>query len=416
MTARRAVEVVTFGCRLNGVESDAMQTQAQAAGWDGLTIVNTCTVTAEAARQARQTIRRLRREAPDRRLVVTGCASETDSAGFAAMPEVDAVIPNARKTAADTWRREGSAVQGAPATALPRTRGFVEVQNGCDHRCTFCIIPFGRGASRSKSVAEVVDRVRTERDRGAGEVVLTGVDVTAFGNDLAGRPTLGTLVQAVLAQVPDLPRLRLSSLDCIEADPALLEALPESRLMPHLHLSVQAGSDLILTRMKRRHRRADVMAFCDHVRSLRPDMAFGADIIAGFPTETDAMFGDTLDLIARCGFSYLHAFPFSARPGTPAARMPPVRGEVVKARAARLRDAGQSQLQRHLEGQRDRVLTVLAEHGDKGHAEDFTLVRLPPGTRPGTILRVRAEAHDGRSLSGSPVMAGLKTLETIRAE
>ncbi len=359
----RGVEVVTFGCRLNGVESEAMHRLASAAGHRNLTIVNTCAVTAEAVRQGRQAIRRLKRDRPEGVLVVTGCAATIEPAAFATMPGVDHVVGNAVKQSPTIWadlaplgqgRRAPSSASWSPAALPPtQTRGFVEVQNGCDHRCTFCVIPFGRGLSRSVGEGEVLARVRTLVARGALEVVLTGVDITAYGADLPGHPTLGRLVQDLLAAVPDLPRLRLSSLDCIEADARLVDAIAnEPRLMPHLHLSLQSGSDLILKRMKRRHDRAEAIAFCRRLRRLRPGLVLGADIITGFPTETDAMFADSLSLVEACGLTHLNVFPYSPRPGTPAARMPQVPREIARERAERLRAAGERALRTHLLGQR----------------------------------------------------------------
>ena len=406
MSGAAGIEVVTFGCRLNIVESEAMRREAVAAGHRDLTIVNSCAVTNEAARQGRQAIRRARRDRPEARIVVTGCASETE-VGFRAMPEVDVVLPNAGKTTPATWRmlagaRPGQVSPDGPDTPSPtHTRGFVEIQNGCDHRCTFCIIPFGRGASRSRPLPEVLRRIAALVEAGTREIVLTGVDITAYGLDVDGRPGLGRLVRSILADVPELPRLRLSSLDCVEIDPILMACLGEPRLMPHLHVSVQAGSDLVLKRMKRRHGRADVIAFWKAARALRPDIVLGADFIAGFPTETEAMFAETLELIEACELTYVHAFPFSARPGTPAARMPAVAGDVMRARAARLREAGDRRLRHHLDRQIGRRLTVLAERQGFGHAEDFTKVRLPPGVPAGAILSLAAVAHDGATIQGA---------------
>lgn len=408
MTVSGGVDVLTFGCRLNIVESEAMRRQAVAAGHRNLAIVNTCAVTAESSRQGRQAIRRLRRERPQSRIVVTGCAAETEPARFRAMAEIDAILPNATKAEAATWRAlvsDQHPNDDASADAIPRpapaqhTRTFVEIQNGCDHRCTFCIIPFGRGASRSRPIAEIVSRIRIAVADGAMEAVLTGVDITAYGSDFVDGTTLGQLVRRILADVPALPRLRLSSLDCIEADPVLIDCLAhEPRLMPHLHLSLQSGSDLILKRMKRRHTGADVIAFCDAVRVARPEMVFGADFIAGFPTETEALFEQTLDLVEACGLTHIHVFPFSSRPGTPAARMPGVACEAVKDRASRLRTLAVTRLRRHLDTQINRPLEVLTENNAIGHAADFTRVRLPDDTQPGLILSVRARQHDGRTL------------------
>jgi threonylcarbamoyladenosine tRNA methylthiotransferase MtaB len=411
------VDVVTFGCRLNITESEVIERHAEAAGLGEVVIVNTCAVTTEATRQARQTIRKLARERPEARIVVTGCAAQVEPASFAAMPEVAQVVGNHEKMKAETWAglRDfgvGSAepVQVADIMAVNdiagrlvegirgRTRGFVQVQNGCDHRCTFCIIPFGRGNSRSVPMGAVVDQVRMLVEHGSREVVLTGVDITSYGRDLPGKPKLGTLVKALLRHVPELERLRLSSIDSVEADDDLLDAIAgERRLMPHLHLSLQAGDDLILKRMKRRHSRSDAIAFCEQVRRLRPDVVFGADIIAGFPTEDEAMFERSLALVDECGLTHLHVFPFSPRPGTPAARMPPVSGDVVKDRARRLRARGAAALIRHLESEVGARRQVLVEAGQIGRTEGFTPVRFPSAKR-GDILSVVIAGHNGREL------------------
>ncbi|SDM26159.1 threonylcarbamoyladenosine tRNA methylthiotransferase MtaB [Methylobacterium phyllostachyos] len=404
-----SVETLTFGCRLNIVESEALRVHAGADGRDRI-VVNTCAVTAEAGRQARKAIRRIARERPEAEIVVTGCGAEVETAAYAAMPEVARLVGNGEKLRPEGWSSAGS---GPGAVMLSRaadptriaavaghTRAFVPVQNGCDHRCTFCVIPFGRGPSRSVPVAEVIAQVETIVAHGGREVVLTGVDLTAYGRDLPDAPlSLGILVRAILRAVPDLARLRLSSIDSVEADGALLEALAEEeRLMPHLHLSLQAGDDLILKRMKRRHARADAIRFCETARRLRPDIVFGADLIAGFPTETEAQFARSLDLVAECGLTHLHVFPYSPRPETPAARMPPVAQGVIRERAARLREAGAQALLRHLEGQVGRDLTVLAERGGTGRAADFTPVRLAAEMEPGTMLTVAIAAHDGARL------------------
>jgi len=405
-----SLDVITFGCRLNAYESEAIR---RAAGATDAVVVNTCAVTAEAVRQARQAIRKIRRERPDARIVVTGCAAQTEAQTFAAMPEVDRVLGNAEKLAPDVWRNldrgERVAVGNifaenrARAPAVEgfegRARAFVQVQNGCDHRCTFCVIPFGRGNSRSVPMADVVAQVRRLVENGYREVVLTGVDITSYGTGLPDAPRLGTLVKQVLRAVPDLPRLRLSSLDPAEVDTDLLDALStESRLMPHLHLSLQAGDDVILKRMKRRHLRADAVAFCAHARRLRPDIAFGADLIAGFPTETEAMFTRSLALVDECGLTSLHVFPFSARPGTPAARMPQVPAPVVKERARRLRERGEAALRRHLEAEIGRRRRVLVEAAGLGRTEQFTPVKLAALRQPGTIVELEIAGHDGRQL------------------
>ncbi len=407
-----AVDVLTFGCRLNIVESEAMRALAIAAGERDLVIVNTCAVTGEAVRQARQAIRRVKRDRPGARVVVTGCASAIDPDAFAAMPEVERLIDNARKTSACVWNREGPPPEiaaaargpgtarglgtaGGPGTAGGRTRGFVEIQNGCDHRCTFCVIPFGRGASRSTPADAVVATVRGMVARGAGEVVLTGVDATSYAADGLA---LGGLVKRVLAEVPDLSRLRLSSIDCAEADRDLLDVIAnDQRFMPHLHLSLQSGSDLILKRMRRRHGSAHAQALCRQVRALRPDIAFGADVIAGFPTETEANARETEAHVEACGIAFLHVFPYSARPNTPAARMPPVPGEVVRERAAKLRAGGERALRRHLDGWVGRSGPVLVERGGRGHLPDFTAVRVGPHPA-GLVAVVVVADHNGREL------------------
>jgi threonylcarbamoyladenosine tRNA methylthiotransferase MtaB len=396
VTAHARVEVITFGCRLNLVESEAMRRAAIAGGERDLVIVNTCAVTAEAVRQARQAIRRTARERPGTKIVATGCAVETDSAAFAGIGEIAAIVPNAQKTASATW---GARTPLRPPAGIEgHTRGFVAIQNGCDHRCTFCIIPFGRGASRSLGVEAVVAEVQGLVASGHREVVLTGVDLTSWGADLPETPRLGGLVRQILTSVPELPRLRLSSLDVAEIDPLLLDAIArEKRLMPHLHLSLQAGSDLILKRMKRRHSRADAIRVCREIRHMRPHIVFGADLIAGFPTETEATFADSLALIEECGLTHIHAFPYSPRPGTPAARMPQVAPAVAKERAARLRDAGAAAFLRHLDAQIGRRITALAERGGKGRAEDFTPVQLPE-SEPGTLLAGTVTGHDGSAL------------------
>lgn len=418
------LEVVTFGCRLNIVEGEALRRQAEAAGLTGLAVVNACAVTAEATRQARQAVRRLHREQPGRPVIVTGCAAQIEPERFAQMPEAARVIGNAEKLEPTTWAalarsnslgatdtdpRDKIAVGDIMARtrlapveagrAARQTRGFVQVQNGCDHRCTFCVIPFGRGNSRSLAPEAVLAQCRALLEGGAREIVLTGVDLTSYGRDLDQTPLLGRLVRLILRELPELPRLRLSSIDAVEADDDLREALAsEPRLMPHLHLSLQAGDDLILKRMKRRHGRDDAIRFCAEIRSLRPDIAFGADLIAGFPTEDEAMFARSLDLIGECGLSYVHVFPYSARPGTPAARMPQLPGPVVAERAARLREAAGTAHAAHLAARLGRPLTVLTERGNTGRAPDFTLVRFRRETAPGEILAVSAAAADGRAL------------------
>ncbi|MFC4174100.1 tRNA (N(6)-L-threonylcarbamoyladenosine(37)-C(2))-methylthiotransferase MtaB [Microvirga sp. GCM10011540] len=413
-----AVEVVTFGCRLNITESETMQRHAESAGLGDVVIVNTCAVTAEATRQARQSIRRIARERPEARIVVTGCAAQVEPETFAAMPEVSKVLGNEDKMKPETWaavRDFGIAatekvavndIMAVRETALHlieglrgHTRAFVQVQNGCDHRCTFCIIPYGRGNSRSVPMGAVVDQVRLLVEHGSREVVLTGVDITSYGADLPGAPRLGALVKAVLRHVPELERLRISSIDSVEADEDLLDAIAnEKRLMPHLHLSLQAGDDMILKRMKRRHSRDDAIRFCDQVRSLRPDMVFGADIIAGFPTETEEMFSRSLDIVAECGLTHLHVFPFSPRPGTPAARMPQVSRDVVKDRARRLREKGEAALLRHLDAEVGATRNVLIELNRIGRTESFTPVRFSSAVERGDLRPVTITGHNGREL------------------
>jgi threonylcarbamoyladenosine tRNA methylthiotransferase MtaB len=414
-----SVDVITFGCRLNAAESEVIRREAERAGLDDTVVVNTCAVTAEAVRQARQAIRALRRERPGARIVVTGCAAQTEPQTFVAMAEADQVLGNAEKLSAAAWTQARAAfgLKDAPKAIVNdimavketashlvevfagRARAFVQVQNGCDHRCTFCIIPFGRGNSRSVPMGSVVDDVRALVVNGYREVVLTGVDITAYGADLPGAPKLGMLVKQILKHVPELPRLRLSSIDSVEADGDLLDALAQdARLMPHLHLSLQSGDDLILKRMKRRHSRRDAIAFCDTVRRLRPDVVFGADLIAGFPTETDAMLQNSLDLVDDCGLTHLHVFPFSPRPGTPAARMPQLGREIVKERARRLRERGTVALHRHLDAEVGATRHVLTESHDSGRTEQFTPVRLAASGEPGTILELKIAAHDGRQL------------------
>jgi threonylcarbamoyladenosine tRNA methylthiotransferase MtaB len=411
-------QIITFGCRLNSFESEIIRDHAKTAGLDDLVVVHTCAVTAEAERQARQAIRRARRGRPDARIVVTGCSAQIRPEAYAAMAEVDQVVGNHDKLDAQLWRdlaarprvvvREIMSVRETAGHLVDgfdgRTRAFVQVQNGCDHRCTFCIIPYGRGPSRSVPAGEVVDQTRRLVDAGYLEVVLTGVDLTSYGKDLPGQPTIGQLVGRLLRLVPQLPRLRLSSIDPAEVDQDL-EALVarEPRLMPHLHLSVQAGDDLILKRMKRRHRRADVVRLCARLRALRPDIAFGADLIAGFPTETDAMFERTLELIDEAGLTHLHVFPFSARRGTAAARMPQVPKALRHERAARLRAAGQHAMARFLERQIGRSARVLVERGARGRSETFAPFRIETdGAAPaaGEIVTARAERVEDGVLVG----------------
>ena len=402
-----SLDIVTFGCRLNIAESEVIRREAAAAGVDNAVVVNTCAVTSEAVKQARQSIRHIKRERPDARIVVTGCAAQAEAATFAAMPEVDRVLGNEEKLSARAWVGEARVAVGDIMAAKTltahgvdhidgHTRAFVQVQNGCDHRCTFCIIPFGRGNSRSLPIDDVVAQARRLTGNGYREIVLTGVDITSYRD---GELKLGALVKRLLRDVPEIARLRLSSIDSVEADADLLDAIAsEPRLMPHLHLSLQAGDDMILKRMKRRHTRSQAIAFCDQVRRLRPVVVFGADIIAGFPTETEDMFARSLDLIDDCSLTQLHVFPFSARPGTPAARMPQLDRDVIKERAQRLRDAGDAALRRYLDSQIGRQRQVLTERGGIGRTEQFTAVRLSAPVAPGAILDLTIMAHDGRQL------------------
>ncbi len=402
------VDLVTFGCRLNGVESEAMKRAASATATDDLIIINTCAVTSEAVRQARQTIRRLKRERPEARIIVTGCAAQIEPERFAEMPEVSSVIGNEGKTNPDTWAALGDPSYGSERVKVSdimavremaphlveafegHTRAFVEVQNGCDHRCTFCIIPYGRGNSRSVPMGAVTDQIARLVDAGHKEAVLTGVDLTSYGTDLPGAPKFGALVKAILRHVPALKRLRISSIDSVEADADLIDAIAtEQRLMPHLHLSLQAGDDMILKRMKRRHSRADAIRFCIDMRQARPDLIYGADIIAGFPTETEAMFEQSLTLIEECSLSFLHVFPYSKRPGTPAAKMPQVKGEIIKERARRLREAGDRALQTHLTRLVGTEQDVLVERGGIARTPCFTPVKVGDQFEAGHIEKVR---------------------------
>jgi threonylcarbamoyladenosine tRNA methylthiotransferase MtaB len=406
-----SVEVITLGCRLNTYESEVIRDKARAAGLTDAVIVNTCAVTVEAVRQARQEIRKARKANPHARVIVTGCAAQTEPTTFSDMPEVDHVLGNADKLEARAYAFDAVAervqvndIMSVRETASHliagfegRARAFVQVQNGCDHRCTFCIIPYGRGPSRSVGAGEVVQQIRTLAAQGIREAVLTGVDITAYGADLPGAPTLGSLVEKILTLVPELPRLRLSSLDVAECDPRLIDlAGSEPRLMPHLHLSLQAGHDMILKRMKRRHTTAQAVAFCDGLRARRNDIVFGADLIAGFPTETDEMFEATLDHVRACGLTYLHVFPFSARERTPAARMPQLPGTIVKARAARLRAAGAEAFARHLQSLKGRDVDVLVEKDDIARSPTFAPVKLSRAFAGGSLVRARVTGADAR--------------------
>lgn len=414
-----SVDLVTFGCRLNSVESDVMRREATEAGLSDTVIVNTCAVTNEAVRQARQTIRRLKRERPEARIVVTGCAAQTQTAMFVAMPEVDRVVGNEHKMARETWDTTRSALDVPDAGKVDvtdimavkemsphlaegwqeRTRAFIQVQTGCDHRCTFCIIPYGRGNSRSVPMGLVVERVRAAAERGCAEVVLTGVDLTSYGADLPGTPQLGRLVKNILRHVPELKRLRISSIDSIEADRELIDLIgSDSRIMPHLHLSLQAGDDLILKRMKRRHSRAHAISFCNELRAARPDIVFGADIIAGFPTESDAMFKRSLDLVEECGLTFLHVFPYSPRPGTPAARMPQVRGETIRERARILREKGEAALAVRLAREIGQRRDVLMEGASFGRTEHFMPVQVSSPSVRGDIRPLVIAGHEAGQL------------------
>jgi threonylcarbamoyladenosine tRNA methylthiotransferase MtaB len=415
-----SVDVVTFGCRLNAFESEVIRREAENAGLADTIVINSCAVTNEAVAQARQSIRRLKRERPEARIVVTGCAAQTQPDMFAEMAEVDRVIGNDEKMRGEAWRDSRAAFDASPfgigssekiavadimavrkmaphllegfQSGLPRV--FVQVQNGCDHRCTFCIIPYGRGNSRSVPMGAVVDQVRALVERGHAELVLTGVDLTSYGADLPGTPRLGALVKQILRYVPELKRLRISSIDSIEVDRDLLDVIADDeRLMPHLHLSLQSGDDLILKRMKRRHSRSDAVEFCAQVRRLRPDVAYGADIIAGFPTETEDMFARSQELVEECDLTFLHVFPYSPRPGTPAARMPQVRGGVIRERAKRLRETGEAALQRRLAAEVGSTRQVLIESATQGRTEHFLPVAIA-GETPGAVRTLVMTGHD----------------------
>ncbi|MGX9988318.1 tRNA (N(6)-L-threonylcarbamoyladenosine(37)-C(2))-methylthiotransferase MtaB [Rhizobium sp. Z1P35] len=411
------IEVITFGCRLNTYESEVMKAQAEKAGLNNAILVNTCAVTGEAVRQARQAIRRARRDNPHARIIVTGCAAQTEKQTFAAMAEVDAVLGNEEKLTSASYRSlpdfgvsaeeklRVNDIMSVKATAPQmirhidgHVRAFIQVQNGCDHRCTFCIIPYGRGNSRSVPMGAVVDQARNLVDGGYREIVLTGVDATSYGGDLPGAPTLGLLAKTLLKQIPDIRRLRLSSIDSIEADAHLMDLIAdEPRFMPHLHLSLQHGDDMILKRMKRRHLRADALRFIEDARRLRPEMSFGADMIAGFPTETEEMFDNAVRLAEEAGIAHLHVFPYSPRPGTPAARMPQLDRSLVKDRAARLRAAGHRLHQSHLDGMIGTRQSLLVENNGLAHTENFTLAAAP-GLRPGELVPVTITGHNGKHL------------------
>ena len=412
-------QLITLGCRLNTYESEVMRGHATDAGLNDAVIINTCAVTSEAVRSARQTIRRAAKDNPDAPILVTGCAAQIDPDMFAKMPEVTRVIGNHEKMQAETWRpaellgghekvrvNDIMSVRETAAHLIDgmegRARAYVQVQNGCDHRCTFCIIPYGRGNSRSVPAGEVVSQVRRLVETGHYEVVLTGVDLTSWGADLPGAPQLGNLVQRILKLAPELKQLRISSIDAIEIDDALMETMAEPRLAPFMHLSLQHGDDLILKRMKRRHLRADAIALTDRLRAVRPDIAFGADIIAGFPTETEAHFENSARLVEECGLSFLHVFPYSPRPGTPAARMPQLDKAMVKTRAARLRDVGAAALERHLRKYDGQTVEALVERGNSARLPDFTPVQFEsdPG-EAGRPVRARIVRQDGKQLIGA---------------
>jgi len=414
---RKVPQFTTLGCRLNAYETEAMREMADAAGLSDAVIVNTCAVTAEAVRKSQKEIRRLHRQNPGAKVIVTGCAAQTEPERFARMDEVDLVLGNTEKMQPETWASAADFIgetekvrvddimsvtetAGHLIDGFGRHRAYVQVQNGCDHRCTFCIIPYGRGNSRSVPAGVVVDQIKRLVDSGFNEVVLTGVDLTSWGTDLPGGPRLGDLVRRILRLVPDLPRLRISSIDSIEADEALMEAIAtEPRLMPHLHLSLQAGDDMVLKRMKRRHLRDDAIRFCVDAIRLRPDMTFGADIIAGFPTETEAMFENSLRLVDECRLTWLHVFPYSPRPGTPAARMPQVAGPEIRARAARLRAAGDSAVAAHLKDQVGQTHRVLTEGPHMGRTEQFTEVAFDTPQPEGAIIETRISGQNGQRLT-----------------
>ncbi len=425
-TGNEQLKVLTFGCRLNAYESEVMLREAKSAGLDtledGAVLVNTCAVTGEAVRQAKQAIRRARRENPNARIIVSGCAAQTEAQSFGEMDEVDLVIGNEEKLHAQSYRalpdfgvNDTEKVRVNDIMEVTETsphmidslgghsRAFVQVQNGCDHRCTFCIIPYGRGNSRSAPMGAIVEQVKKLVGNGYLEVVLTGVDTTSYGADLPGKPTLGSLVQKILEQVPELPRLRLSSIDSIEVDEPLMEAIAsETRFMPHLHLSLQHGDDMILKRMKRRHLRDHSIEFCNTVRSLRPDISFGADMIAGFPTETETMFENSLSIVEKCGLDFLHVFPFSPRPQTPAANMPQLDRGLIKERAARLRKVGETAFQHHLERSAHGTQPVLVERGGLGRTPQFTTVMT--GDLPqGEIVEMKISGHNGKHLIGEAI-------------
>lgn len=415
-------KIITFGCRLNTQESEVMSNHARAAGLEDSVIINSCAVTAEAVRQARQAIRKAKREQPNAKIIVTGCAAQTDPETFANMEEVDHIVGNDEKLKSQTFvgltleesprmlvndimsvrETAGHAIKGFGT----RARAYLQIQNGCDHRCTFCIIPFGRGNSRSVPAGSLVDQCRTLVESGHKEIVLTGVDMTAYGKDLPGQMSLGRLVQSILKLVPELKRLRLSSIDSCEVDEALFDAIAsDNRVMPHLHLSLQAGDDMILKRMKRRHLRDESIEFCERVRAARNDVVFGADLIAGFPTETEEMFQNTLRLVEECGLTYLHVFPFSPRPGTPAAKMPQLSRSIIKERASRLRTLGEERLHTYLKEQKGQTVDVLVERDRRGRTAHFAEIDFDKAEQPGTLLQARVTGVVGKTLQGHPLRA-----------
>jgi threonylcarbamoyladenosine tRNA methylthiotransferase MtaB len=411
-----SIDIVNFGCRLNSYEGEVIRQQAEAAGLENAIIFNSCAVTSEAERQVRQAIRRARKENPNAKIIVTGCSAQVHPDMYAQMDEVDKIIGNQEKleksgyqfVMENTEKALVNDIMSLTETAAHmvtsfegRARAFVQVQNGCNHRCTFCIIPYGRGNSRSVPMGDIVAQVRKLVESGYSEVVVTGVDISDYGKDLPGQPTLGQMMKRLLALVPDLKRLRLSSIDAVEVDDDLYRLIAEEpRLMPHLHVSLQAGDDMILKRMKRRHLRKDAIDFCNRVRDLRPDVVFGADIIAGFPTETEEMFKNTLDIVDEAGITYLHVFPFSPRPGTPAAKMPQVAGNLRKERAGRLREAGEKQLQKYLGSQVGKTASVVVEKERLGRTEHFALMELSQPCEPGRVVTAAVNAADASKLYG----------------
>ena len=410
-------QILTFGCRLNVYESEVMRDHAKNAGLDDAIIVNTCAVTKEAERQARQAIRKARRNNPDAKIIVTGCSAQIDPETYASMDEVDQIIGNDLKLKAETWGAPNflkseekirvNDIMSVTETAShllqgfeDHSRAFLQVQNGCDHRCTFCIIPFGRGNSRSVPIGVIAEQIKTLTGQGYNEVVLTGVDVTSYGPDLPGQPTFGQMIRRVLALNPDLPRLRLSSLDPVEIDEDLWNLIEnEPRLMPSLHISMQSGDNMILKRMKRRHNREDLIEMCQKARKMRPDISFGADIIAGFPTETEDMFQNTMDIVTECDLTFLHVFPYSEREGTPAAKMPSVDPKIRKDRAKRLRDLGDKQLQKFLKRGLGQTMQALVENDNSARSENFTPIKLHTPQKAGTLINIQTQEIEGNALT-----------------